>query len=511
MSSLPKNWASIKETNMSSRVYKAPDDELLWSKAAIYVDGVITNLYPARVSAVPFNRFWPGHQRSLDQTEIAAFTSFEMDTPVQVRIDYEQPIQEIVIRPLSAKIKSFVEAGTVFFTIKEPGGYTVEADGFHEAIHVFANPVENYDVDIHAANTLYFGPGIHNIGKYELFSNQTVYIDEGAVVYGGFHAIDCTNIRIIGRGILDYSTIKENILFDAPTGDGSHGVPNEIRSNTILLEYCENIIIDGITLRDGLFLTLRPVACKNVTIDNVKIIGNWRYNSDGIDIVNCVDVSVRNCFIRSYDDAICLKGFYFPHSGGIFHNEKAYDTVDQCVIENCVVWSDWGQALEIGADICARSIKNAVFRNCDVIHTTCSAMDIQNVDYANIHDITYEDIRVEYDPVCQAPRIQQTDDEVFIVDPASDYLPSLIAIRIFNHYEYSGGGTVRGFIHHITFRNIQVTAPRMPSSILEGYDEAHAVTNVSISGLRFNGKAIMDLHEGRIVNGRHTAVIQIES
>ncbi len=495
---------------MASKIYKAPAGEQLWDKADFYIDDMKADLFAARVSAVPFNRFWPGHQRSTDQTEVASFVSFEMDSPVQIRIEYERDYKEIIVRPLSRRIEPVSEGKCVTFEITEPGGYTVEADGHHEAIHVFANPVQNYEVDINDENTLYFAQGVHDIGRCELHSNQTVFIDEGAVVYGGFHATDSTDICIIGRGILDYSRINETILYEASDGDGCNGVPNALRDSTIQMEYCENITVEGIIIRDALFLTLRPIACKNVTIDNVKIIGNWRYNSDGIDIVNCVDVSVKNCFVRSYDDSICLKGFYFLYSGGIFHNEKSYDSVDNCIIENCVVWCDWGQALEIGADVCARSIKNSVFRNCDVIRATCSVLDIQNVDYANIHDITYENIRIEYDIVSQPPRLQAKKDEKYIIDPDSDYLPSLISLHIFNHYEYSGGGVERGYIHNITFRDIYVTGPKMPPSKIEGYNEKHAISDITVSGLYYNGKHVTDMKDMNIEVGNFVTRFVLE-
>ena len=75
------------------------------------------------------------------------------------------------------------------------------------------------------------------------------------------------------------------------------------------MNYCKDIEIDGITIRDSLVYNIRPIACENLTIKNIKIIGNWRYNSDGIDMHNCENVVIDNCFIRTFDDSICIKGF----------------------------------------------------------------------------------------------------------------------------------------------------------------------------------------------------------
>lgn len=79
------------------------------------------------------------------------------------------------------------------------------------------------------------------------------------------------------------------------------------------MEYCKNIKIEGITIRDSLVYNIRPLACDTVDIKNVKLIGNWRYNSDGIDMHNYTDVSIDNCFLRTFDDSICVKGFDCYH------------------------------------------------------------------------------------------------------------------------------------------------------------------------------------------------------
>ena len=74
-------------------------------------------------------------------------------------------------------------------------GYAVEFDGYHNNLHVFADAVKEYALP---PNVLRFGPGMHEIGIRQLKSCDTVYLDPGAVVFGGFHASNATNIAILG-------------------------------------------------------------------------------------------------------------------------------------------------------------------------------------------------------------------------------------------------------------------------------------------------------------------------
>ena len=74
-------------------------------------------------------------------------------------------------------------------------------------------------------------------------------------------------------------------------------------------------------------------------IDRVKIIGCWRYNSDGIDLHNCQRIHIENCFIRTYDDALCIKGnFGVVTPEG--KDEKPVYSQDcrDYLAENCVIW-----------------------------------------------------------------------------------------------------------------------------------------------------------------------------
>ena len=53
---------------------------------SVKVNGRTVNTDTARVSAMPYNRRWPGHQRSLDQTEVIQFLSMEADEPLNFEI-----------------------------------------------------------------------------------------------------------------------------------------------------------------------------------------------------------------------------------------------------------------------------------------------------------------------------------------------------------------------------------------------------------------------------------------
>ena len=78
-------------------------------------------------------------------------------------------------------------------------------DGYHNALHLFPNPIPDGPAVKESKNShlYYFGPGIHDVGKLQLKSNDSVYIAGGAVVYGSFIADNADNIHISGREVLD--------------------------------------------------------------------------------------------------------------------------------------------------------------------------------------------------------------------------------------------------------------------------------------------------------------------
>ena len=453
-------------------VYPAPAEEKLSEDFEVTAGGRKVSVYSCRVSAIPFNRLWPGHQRPLDQTELASFAYWDMSGPVDVGVVSRRPVESVAVRPTARGIRAQVEGNHIRFCLEAPGSITVEVNGTRHALHLFASAMAPAPPSPQDSSVRYFSPGVHRPGRMTLESNQTICIAGGAVVHGSIHATGASNIKILGRGILDAST------FERDQGRGC-----------IRLTDCRNVVIDGVILRDPDVWCLSTFGCSNVTIADVKLIGLWRYNSDGIDICNSQDVVIRDSFVRSFDDSIAIKGLRGQDETG--------DPlpIRRVTVERCVVWNDWGRALEIGAETVAPEMADITFRDCDILRTDYAALDIQHGDRAAIRNVLYENIRLEIDDVNFAPTIQQTDETVF--EPQSDWCPRLLIIEIVS--TMWNRDSVRGTVGNVTLRDIAVTGRSFPPSRLQGFDAEHQVKGVTIRGLRFNGRAVTSVEEANVI------------
>lgn len=458
--------------------WPAPEGEKLSEDYTLRVDGRAVPVYSCRVSAVPLNQVWPGYQRPLDQTELAGFAYWGMSKPVTVEVISNRPFQSVAVRPSSLGIRPSVKGRRISFQISKTGQVTVELDGPHRALHLFADPPESGVPKAGDPNVLYFGPGIHRPGKITLRTGQTVYVAGGAVVYTAIAGRGLSRVRILGRGIMDTSE------FARGQGGGS-----------IRLTDCSDVKIDGVILRDPDEWCITTSACRNVLISGVKLIGLWRYNADGIDICNSQDVTIRDSFVRSFDDSIVLKGL-----------KQRRESFDERPVRNIrashlVLWCDWGRALEIGAETCAPEITDTVFRDIDIIRTTHIAMDIQHGDRAAVDGIRFENIRVEVDDFNPLPVYQRERGEKYNADPKAGYVPELSEIIIrrtsVSHDEQ------RGAVRNVLFKDIFVTGKPMPPSSFTGEDAGHDVQGVTFENLRWNGRPVTSAKDARLQVNNH--------
>lgn len=225
---------------------------------------------------------------------------------------------------------------------------------------------------------------------------------------------------------------------------------------------------------------------------------------------------IENCFLRTFDDSICVKGFDCFYEDDVekavneamYRNGKSYDVFKNVIVRNCVIWNDWGKCLEIGAETRGKEIFNILFEKCDVIHVNGSPLDCCNVDYADVHDIEYRNINIEYDDVVPASKIQTADNESYINDN-SEYCPEIIRVTVEFNHEYSAGGTRRGINRNITFKNIRLFGRHEPKIFCKGYDKKHKTKDIVIDNLCWNDRLITELDDNILVPGEFTETIRL--
>ena len=203
---------------------------------------------------------------------------------------------------------------------------------------------------------------------------------------------------------------------------------------------------------------------------------------------------MHDCFIRAYDDCIVLKGLM--SRGGKGRPSFADRPVKDILVERCVCWNDWGRALEIGAETSTPEIADVVFRDCNVIRTDYIAMDIQHGHRAKVHDIRFENIRVEADDFNLRPVLQKAKDEKYPLDPKDDWRPYVMYI-IIEPNSWSPD-PLHGTVRNVVFKDITVTSKLFLKSHFQGLDAEHDIAGVTIEDLVENGKRCNNAEEAQL-------------
>lgn len=469
--------------------------KLLNTDFDVEINGEACEVRECRVSAIPFNRPWPGKQRPYNQSESAGFISFSADESVELKVKRKKKFNSALIRPLSKNIEVNIVDDEVVFTLSEYGQYVLEFGDTSNVLHIFFNKIKEYPDAENA--TIYFGPGIHFPGVITLRDNDTVYIDEKAVVFGSLYSPGAKNVRIFGGGVLDNST-EERVT--------EHCYENHTKG-TFRIYNCENIDVSDIILTNSSTWALSMFDCKNIHIDNVKIVGHWKYNTDGIDVVNSENVLIENCFIRSFDDTISIKAIY-----------DYQKPIQNITVDNCVMWCGWGKNCEIGIETDGIEYKNIVFKNCDLIHNCTGAMCISNGNQADMHDILFENMNVELQSDTMKEVLQWEDNQEY--DGGSTMMPtSFIKVKVESYAirTESPIGIVRkrseklGDVHDVVYRNINVYTDNTeikPIMIIETPNSDKKIRNFTLEDVFINGKKVesLDAFETQFENVENVSI-----
>ena len=382
---------------------------------------------------------------SVRQPQEQHIASFEGTGQMQVSLTVEGSLNNVKIRPASRKIKPSVDGNKITFNWEGPGQLVVEIDDL-PPLFLFANPEEKNVPSVNGAGIKYFAPGVHRPGYIELKDDETVYIAAGAVVYGGIRAKNASNIKVIGRGILD--------------GNYQYRQMVEIESS-------RNILFEGVTIRNGRGWTNTLINCREVDYSNVKVLG-FGPSSDGINPAGSQNVRITNCFMRCTDDCVAIKAPDYKHP-----------VQDIYVANNIMIGFAYADGVTIGFETNAEYVKNVVVRDCDILLARGgsrvdghSGFSIICDGPAIISNIVFENIRVEQSEI-KLFELNITDGTLYGEDPP-------------------------GHIRDVTIKNVEWFHDG--PIVIYGFNENHRVENVLFTDCKVAGKPLKQESKNFVIN-----------
>ena len=203
--------------------------------------------------------------------------------------------------------------------------------------------------------------------------------DEGIEIYslGAFiYAHNAENIAITGQGRIIgpptdceiYQNNKEkalnieeivkngemalaNRVFDGKANNGEVFLPK-----TIAPINCKNVLIEGITLEQGLYWNVVPQYCEDVIIRGVTVRSFGHGRTDGIDVESSKNVLVEYCSLDCQDDTYTMK------SGRGADGVKAGRPTENVVVRHCLALRGAG-GIVCGTEV-AGGVKNVYCHDC---------------------------------------------------------------------------------------------------------------------------------------------------
>ncbi len=291
--------------------------------------------------------------------------SFSGEVVVEVKLK-NKSFKSVVIRPKRNGIAPEVlDDHTIQFRVSEPGAkLSIEFD--HDttnALLLFADPPEatativepegqsvyratpGQALSIGGAMSVYFGPGLYDIGYWQVPAQvERIYLAGGAYVYGALDVPGRGSFTLSGRGVLSGG----KFVWRAKKGTLEH-MGSECWSDCLRLVELHDVpaaLIDGVTLVEAPYYSLTPRGSTELDMRNFKILGAWRWNTDGPDIPQ--GGTVEDCFVQANDDMF-----------KVYHSDVT--------VQRCVAWQMHnGAVVQMGWNV--KSFENVSIHDLDVIH-----------------------------------------------------------------------------------------------------------------------------------------------
>lgn len=380
--------------------------------------------------------------------------SFSAEGELRVSISIPEEVESVTIRPLSRDIKTTVSGKELTFTLPGPDKISIEINDMPR-LCLFADPLETEKPSPKDPGIHYFGPGVHKTGFINLKDNETLYIAAGAIVYGGIRAENVSNIRVLGRGILD----------------GNY----EFR-RMVNMDNCQNILVEGISIRNSVSWTNTLTNCDNLIYRHVKVFG-YGPSSDGINPLGSRNVEITDCFLRCTDDCIALKN---PFPGQEMKNVF--------ISNNTMIGFAYSDGITIGFET-NNPISNVTVQNCDILMGRGGSMVDGHSGFSIICDGPGIISQVLFDNI----RVEKTERKLF-------------ELHITDGTDY--GEDPPGHIRDIVVKNVHWLEEG--SIILQGYSPENKVENVLFENCTVAGKPLQSTSDPYFKIGNYVEEVKFK-
>jgi polygalacturonase len=225
------------------------------------------------------------------------------------------------------------------------GGYGARADGETDSTDAFRRAIS--DCSNAGGGRVVVPPGRYLTGAIHLRSNVNLHVAEGATIvfsrdprrylpavftrweglecmnYSPFvYAFEQDNVAVTGAGVLDGQAgpehwwtwtagaarrrLMEMAERNIAVKDRTFGDGDWLRPQFIQTCRCENVLIEGVTIRNSPMWAIHPVLCRNVTVRGVQVATHGPDN-DGCNPESSVDVLIDNCHFDTGGDCVAVK------------------------------------------------------------------------------------------------------------------------------------------------------------------------------------------------------------
>lgn len=298
------------------------------------------------------------------------------------------------------------------------------------------------------------------INELTTFRSYTERYTKKALIY----AEAAENIGITGQGTI-YGNSYAREFMEAERGKDK---PAGIR-----LVSCKNVTVQGVTISSAGLWLQHYLNCTNLDIQGITAINHGHFTNDGLNIDGCRNVTIKDVYIDSHDDALVFK------STGPAKCENVF-------VRNCVLKSHC-HGLKFGTETTA-GFKNVDIANIDILPSdslhfktgklwrviTGVAMEI--TDGGQMENVTIKNLRADsvYAPIFikLGNRARKYKEDIPVPEPGSIHGVTLSNFHITDAGKFSS--SVTGFPGHtvknIIMENIYIEYNEVPDSS-ELFDE----------------------------------------